>query len=154
MLQFHGDNFKIIIVEPNLQVYADCTASHLTSDKNISIYAGLTPSELYSDLELIHFLLKKPTIIAHPASFNLYQDYFKKVLTFEAPEKITDVMGFVGNIEVKKYLSRFNLDSTFEEVLYTQIPSKPLFDEIDFLAMALVEMTKRSHEKNLYLEDI
>jgi hypothetical protein len=140
--EFHGDDFKIIVIEPNVQVYDECVKLNLLHKKNIVIYSGFTSTELFSDLDLIHFLLKKPAMIAHPASFNLYQNYFKKVLTFEAPQDIGSIQDFIESPEIKKYLDGFDQSQTFEDVLYDEIPSKAILDEYDFLTMALNEMTK------------
>lgn len=153
LIQFHGENFRIIVIEPNVQVYEDCVSADLLNKKNVLVYPGFNSNELYSDLELIHFLLRKPAIIAHPPSFNLYQQYFKNILTFEAPQTINAILGFVESVEIKEYLGTFNPDSTLEEILYNEIPNKTQFTQTDFLAMALAEMTKKSHEKKLELGD-
>jgi hypothetical protein len=143
---FHGDNFKVIIIEPNIQVYEDCINFDLLNKKNVLIYSGFNPNELYSDLDLVHFLLRKPAMIAHPPSFNLYQYYFKTILTFEAPKSIGAILDFVESSEIKNYLGQFSPDETMTEVIFNQIPQKQQLSEIDFLAMALVEMTKKSHD--------
>lgn len=148
---FHGDNFKVIVIEPNVKVYEDCLQFDLLNKKNVLVYSGFTSKELYSDLDLVHFLLRKPAMIAHPPSFNLYQNYFKTILTFEAPQTINEILGFVSSEEIKKYLTGFDPSTTLEEVLYNQIPTKKQFEQTDFLAMALFEMTKKSHEKKLGL---
>lgn len=147
LTQFHGDNFKVIVIEPNIQVYDDSIAFDLLNKKNVLVYSGFDSKELYSDLDLVHFLLRKPAMIAHPPSFNLYQNYFKKILTFEAPQSISGIMDFVTSSDVKKYLENFNSGSTLEEVLFHEIPTKAQFESMDFLAMALVEMTKGSYVK-------
>lgn len=142
--EIHGDNFKIIVIDPNRQVYEDCLRLDLINKKNLLIYSGYNSKELYSDLDLIHFLLRKPAMIAHPASFNLYQVYFKDFLTFEAPTKIEDIITFSEVSEIKKYLSSLDKESTFDEELFKNLPQKDHFSRMDFLAMALVEMTKGS----------
>lgn len=144
--EFHGNNFKVIVVEPNIQVYEDCIANELLNKKNVLVYAGFNSNELYSDLDFVHFLLRKPAMVAHPPSFNLYQYYFKTILTFEAPKTIGGILEFVENEKIKRYLKRFENEETLENVLYNQVPMKKTFDESDFLAMALVEMTKKSVE--------
>ena len=148
---FHGDNFRVIVIEPSSQVYEDCIANNLLNKKNVLIYSGFSSSELYGDLDLIHFLLRKPAMIAHPASFNLHHNYFKNILTFEAPQSIKAILGFVSTSEIKKYLGGLDPDATLEDVLYNEIPKKKDLLETDFLAMALVEMTKNSHLKKLDL---
>lgn len=144
MTEFHGNNFKIVVIEPNHDVHQDCLKLDLINKKNVLVYSGFTANELYSDLDLIHFLLRKPAMLAHPASFNLYQMYFKTFLTFEAPTKLSEIVKFTEVREVKSYLQLFNPESTMTEALYTELPKKEQFNSMDFLAMALVEMTKGS----------
>lgn len=147
MTELHGNNFKIIVIEPNHQVHQDCIALDLLNKKNVLVYSGFTAEELYRDLDLIHFLLRKPAMIAHPASFNLYQMYFKTFLTFEAPTQLDEISKFTEVREVKNYFKTFDSNNTFETAFYTTLPQKEQFNSMDFLAMALVEMTKRSGEK-------
>lgn len=149
LTEMHGNDFKVVVIEPSSRVHEECLALDLLNKKNVLVYSGFTANELYSDLDLIHFLLRKPAMIAHPASFNLYQLYFKNFLTFEAPTKIEEISKFTEVDEVKKYLKQFDASSTFEESFYNVLPKKSEFSEMDFLAMALVEMTKKTHESSL-----
>lgn len=144
MTELHGNNFKIVVIEPNHDVHEDCLKLDLLNKKNVLVYSGFTANELYSDLDLIHFLLRKPAMLAHPASFNLYQMYFKTFLTFEAPVKLGDILRFTEIREVKSYLQLFNPESTMNEALFEELPKKDQFNTMDFLAMALGEMTKGS----------
>lgn len=144
----HGDKFKIIVIEPNINVYNDCIELGLLNKKNVLIYAGFTAKELYSDIDLIQFLLKKPTVIAHPPSFNLYQIYFKNFLTYEAPKTIGASQDYIAHDAVKRYLSSFESDSKLSDILNVTIPEKSRFDEMDFIAMALAEMTKATRHND------
>ena len=149
LTELHGDDFKIIVIEPNTRVHEECVSLNLLDKKNVLVYSGFTSNELYSDLDLIHFLLRKPAMIAHPASFNLYQSYFKEFLTFEAPTKIEEILKFTEVNEIKNYLKKFDGNSTFDQAFYNQLPKIQEFSEMDFLAMALVEMTKKSQDIGL-----
>ena len=153
LCSLHGNDFNVIVIEPNRFVYEDCHSYNLLNKKNCTVYNAYTASELYTDLDFIHFLLEKPAIIAHPASFNLYQRYFKDILTFEAPKDIGSIIKYVETSEIKKYLTLFNSDENLEDVLYQQIPTKTQFSDMDFLTMALVEMTKKTHLKSLELRE-
>lgn len=148
LAKIHGDNFKIVVIEPNIQVYNDCIDLGLLNKKNVLIYAGYSAEELYSDIDLVHFLLRKPTVIAHPPSFNLYQLYFKNILGYEAPKTIGESQVFIQNETVKNYLSKFNPTAKLSEILNISVPEKSRFEEMDFLAMALAEMTKSSKNSN------
>lgn len=147
LTELHGNNFKVIVIEPNMQVHQECMNLDLLNKKNVLVYAGFTANELYTDLDLIHFLLRKPAMIAHPASFNLYQAYFKSFLTFEAPTSMESIVNFTETKEVKSYLKKFDSQISFDEALYKQVPQKSQFTNMDFLAMAMIEMTKKSIEK-------
>ncbi len=148
MTEFHGNDFRIIVIEPNLEVHKDCITNELLNKKNVLVYSDFTSNELYSDLDLIHFLLRKPAMIAHPASFNLYQNYFKSFLTFQAPESIEAILTFTQTQEIVTYLKKFDAGSTFNQALFETLPQLNNFDEMDFLAMAMVEMTKKSIDMN------
>lgn len=147
--EFHGENYKVIIIEPNLDVYRDCINQELVAKNNVLIYAAYTTSELYSDQKLVHYLLRKPAIIAHGPSFNLYQEYYKSFLTFSAPTSNKEIISFIENETIKTYLKQFSADSTLEEVLANEIVTKTQLTEMDMVAMALWEMTKASKEVEL-----
>jgi hypothetical protein len=147
LTEYHGNNFKIVVIEPSLQVHQDCLEFGLLNKKNVLIYSSFTSSELYSDIELVNFLLRKPAMIAHPPSFNLYQYYFKTFLTFEAPVQIEEIIKSTEVLEVKKYLQSFDGHMSFEDAVYQGLPLKKSFTSMDFLAMAMVEMTKGSLEQ-------
>lgn len=144
--EFHGDNYKVIIIDPNIEVYNDYCEQSTIANKNVLIYGGSTTHELYRDQKLIHFLLKKPAIIAHGPSFNLYQQYFKSFLTFEAPTANSEVVKFIENDNVINYLKQFEKEATLEETLINEVATKNEFSEMDMIAMALLEMTKSSKE--------
>jgi hypothetical protein len=148
LTEFHGSNYKIVVIEPAPQVHQDCLEFGLLNKKNVLVYSGFTSNELYSDIELVNFLLKKPAMIAHPPSFNLYQYYFKTFLTFEAPIQIEEIIKFTEVQEVKKYLQSFDKLMSFEDAIYQGLPLKKNFTSMDFLAMAMVEMTKGSLEQS------
>ena len=149
LTKFHNDNFSVIVIEPNAQVFEECSALNLINKKNVLIYSGFSSNELYKDIDLIHFLLRKPAMVAHPPSFNLYHSYYKNILTFEAPQNIKYILEYISAKIIKNYLSAFNPETTMDEVLYGEIPSKSQYKETDFLAMALFEMTKSNHAKKL-----
>jgi len=152
LTEFHQENFSVIVIEPNSQVFEECSALNLINKKNVLVYSGFSSSELYRDIDLIHFLLRKPAMIAHPPSFNLYHSYFKNILTFEAPQDIKNINEYISTKEIQNYLSAFDQNTTLNEVLYNEIPNKGQLKETDFLAMALFEMTKSNHAKKLIME--
>ncbi len=146
MANVHGEKFSVIIIEPNPEIYHDCLNANLLNKKNVLVYSGYEARELYADIDLVHFLLRKPAVIAHPPSFNLYQDYFKEVLTFEAPKKIASILEYVTSNEIKTYLGQLDDFETLDHFLYSDLPGRTVMNNMDFLCMALAEMTKNAKE--------
>lgn len=143
----HGDHFKIVIIEPNLQVYNDVLTTGLLDRNNALVYSGFRANELYHDIDLVNFLLRKPTVIAHPASFNLYQDYFKSILTYEAPKSIGQSLENVTNAEIRNYLSQFDPNITLDEIINSiKKDSSGISEEIDFLSLAMNEICLASSQ--------
>jgi len=101
---YHGNDYKVVVIEPNEQVYRDCVANHLFPNKNIEVYSGENLQQIYSELNLVKFLIEKPAIVSHPASFGLYQNYFKSFLEFTAEKDLGSITKFVTNRELKSYL--------------------------------------------------
>lgn len=146
MSQVHGDNFRIVIVEPNAQIYHDCLNLELLNKKNVLVYSGYLPQELYADIDLIHFLLRKPAVVPHPPSFNLYQEYFKEILTYEAPKRIPAIQDSLNVKEVKNYLAQLEDHDTMDTFLFQDLPKRSELKGMDFLCMALSEMTKNAKD--------
>lgn len=146
--EIHGSHFKIIVIEPNPVVYHDCLNLELLNKENVLVYPGLNVGELYRDVDLVHFLLKKPSIIAHPPSFNLYQNYFKDFLTFSAATSVKEVVSEIKIPEIKDYFFRLDENKTLENALDREFQNKKTFETIDFLAMAFREMIKTKHDEN------
>lgn len=111
------DDYRVFVIEPNEKTTAEVSKQKLISDyKNISILSNKEAKELYDHDELIEFMLSSPTIIAHPASFNLYRDYFREFMTYKAPITIKDLIEGIGyhNNDLSKSIERYKQDSIFE----------------------------------------
>jgi hypothetical protein len=142
--KMHNGEFKVVVIEPNTQVYHDCLKLNLLHKKNVVVYSGYLSKDLYQDLDLVNFLLRKPSVIAHPPTFNLYSAYFKEVLTFEASPKIEHMIEFISDKSLKAYLNELEPHTTLETFLYEDLPKRTIHQGLDFLMMALGEMNKKS----------
>lgn len=133
----HGDNFKVIVIEPNLKVTNDARELNLVNEDDVIIYAGEDVNSLYQDSELVDFLTNKPTIIAHPSSFSLYQTYFKGFLSFEAKSDSETTMGVIQNEEFYNYLKDFGSFDSIESLIDGTILNQTVLkDEKDHLMLA------------------
>ncbi len=140
-----GQNYKIIVIEPNEKVFSDYKKYSVINNSNLEIYAAEEIVELYKKKEFVDYLLNKPGIISHPASFNLYENYFKNLLSYKAPRTVSSFSEYISSDLVKECVSTLNQDldviSAIDEKLYT---SKSLKNNDDHFLMAFQEMVKGS----------
>lgn len=135
--QYHGENFKIMVIEPNLKVTNDARELNLINEDDVIIYAGEDVPSLYQDSELVDFLTSKPTIIAHPSSFSLYQAYFKQFLSHEATSDAQTTLGVIQNEDFYNYLREFGEFNSVESLIdLTILNQTVLKDEKDHLMLA------------------
>jgi len=141
----YGEDFKIFVLEPGVEIYNYYLEINETRDPNIAIIAGRDIKSIYEDHDLIDFLLKKPAVISHPASFNLHNDYFTKFLKYSAPNTLGEISGSMRSRELKEYIGEYHQDSGFDEFLHT-VKEKHIHSEpLDFFFLALNEIT-REHD--------
>ncbi len=137
--QHHGDNFKIAVIEPNKKTYeyfkAYCKLE--ISDKNIQIYSEENIKKLYSDPTLISFLVNRPGVIAHTASFNLYKDFFKQYLGHQAQNSLEEISQIITDNTFKQYLENQIQNSDYNSFIKNKKDSKNDFDnDMDFFMLA------------------
>ena len=140
-----GTNYKVIVIEPNEKVYRDYVEYNELSDSNLTIYAGHEVRDLYRNRELVNYLLTKPAIIAHPASFNLYEDYYKNLLSYQAPKNVASFDDYIESLVLRDNLKRLNKDQELTTAIKELINTKKeQLDTTDHFFMAYHEMVKGS----------
>ncbi|PIK14445.1 hypothetical protein [Halobacteriovorax sp. JY17] len=142
-----GQEYRIVVIEPNEKVYSDYKKYSFIDNPNIQIYSAEEISELYKKKEFVNYLLNKPGIISHPASFNLYENYFKNLLSYKAPRTVGSFSDYLSTEDVKESIKNLNpnldLMSAIDESLY---PKEAPVNNNDHFLMAFKEMVKGSLE--------
>lgn len=140
--------FKIVVIEPNEQVARDCIEQGLINENEVYICSSISAQEFYQNKDLIHFLLKKPAIINHSASFNLYQDYFRELLSYEADQVTERSIECVELPKLKEYLLTLDQEKTVWQNVEAVSRKQVFSSEMDFLLMAFKSMTEKSMVMN------
>ena len=135
-LQTLNKPFKIIVIEPNTQVYNDWVDLNLKAFIDFTCFHGNEIKEIYREKELIEALLNRPSIIAHPASFNLYKKYFSELLTYKSPNTVKEIIEVIEDKDLIQYLNNFSSDMAFNEVLNNIIPKKQNLENLENLDSA------------------
>lgn len=131
----HRKDAKLAIIEPSLSIIEDCKRLNLLPEGDISIFHAEDPIALYSNQKLIHFLLQRPHLLFHPATYNVYSDYFKAYLSYRPDNKIQSLLHLIQNEELKNYLQQFSLDFELKDIL-EKLHQKGPQQEMDFLLLA------------------
>lgn len=136
--KYHGKDFMVSVIEPCQETISRWREIYPKSlGENVKIYQENIPQDLYAKAELVEFLTLKPGVISHPASFNLYSEYFKAYLTHMAPLKISCIQELIKDKAIQDYLGTFNTDNDLEDLFFNIKKVKPVLDhELDFLFLA------------------
>lgn len=137
--------FRIVVIEPNIKVAEDCLAESIVNTNDVYVAYGKTAQEFYSNKDLIHFLLKKPAVINHAASFNLYTDYFRELLSFEADQSLESCSQQTDFDELKDYFSKLDSTMSLWDNIKTISEENTLCSDLDFLMLAFKNMTEKSN---------
>lgn len=136
--------FKIVIIEPSIQVAQDCLSENIISSNDVYLSYGKSAQEFYGNKDLIHFLLKKPAIINHAASFNLYNDYFRTLLSYEADQSLSSCTQQTDFPELKEYFTKLNQEENLWGNIKNISEKGSLNNDLDFLMLAFRNMTEKS----------
>ena len=138
----HGTDYQVIVIEPNEEVYRDCIKYNLFPNKNIKVFSGFDLHQIYSDTDLINFLIKKPAIISHPASFELYRGFFEAFMTYKSPTDISSVTKYIESKELRSYLYTDSNSHSLDNFLRDNILSKTkLNSNYDHLLLAFSHLS-------------
>ena len=138
------ENYQILIIEPNLKIVTDCESLGLLPAGNISIFSGIEPNDLFQNEEFLEFLLEKPAILPHPASFNLNSTYFKNFLAFRSDKSLEAVISQIRSPEIKNYLEQFPKEATIDFILNEGISKNDnLESPLDYFFLLLKNIKER-----------
>ena len=146
---YHNGNYSIVVVEPNQQIAQDCVTVRKLNNENVKLYIKKTVESLYFDENLVSFLLKRPSIISHPPSFNLYKDYFKEFLTYKSPQNISWMKNISLDKDLRKFLNELNPQQDIDSYIKDELMQKRIVkNENEYLLLALYHLVKKDNFKD------
>jgi hypothetical protein len=140
MKALYGDDYRIFVIEPHNELYKkwkELKPNILSPRVKVVHYSEV--KDFYKDKELVSFLSDKPSILPHPASFQLNESFYKTFMTFHYPTSLKESLFFIEDSEFAEYLQQQDLSQSTDEFTES-IKSKPFIQGNDFIALALKEM--------------
>jgi hypothetical protein len=131
-------SYEIIILEPNEKLVEDFISTRAFEDKNIRIICKQKVKDLFSDWNFVQFLMKKPCIIKHDASFILEKEFYTNFLGYQASKDIINFKGLLSEDAKDLFQTRDarNFNSYVEEIK----DSGRIVDRNEYLVLALNEL--------------
>lgn len=136
----HHQEIGILIVEPNTQIIEDYL-NEFGAEKKAAIIHHNTIDEYFLDETLVDFLLLKPAIVKHDASFELNKDFFSKFLSFRPTQEICKYDQILECGEYKNYLTNYS-SITFNQLVSNIKNSRRINNKNDFLTLAINEVAQ------------
>jgi hypothetical protein len=131
--------FEIVVIEPNVELAKKATALIKPTKGHITVYKGQNLESYYSNMELLNFLVQKPTILTHLASLNANEDFFKSFMKFKASKTLKSIIKSTQDKELKVYLENFNDNYTLKDIS-RQIAETTITNNFDYLILTLGSM--------------
>lgn len=118
---------EIVVIEKNDQIYRHCLKIKGESFfSQVKFIVGNTVEEIYQNYNFVRFLSCHPVIIPLQAAFDLDQDYFSHLLTYQAPNKLENIAPIIRNQELKDYFTTFPPQITIEELVHSMGSKKEI----------------------------
>ncbi len=138
---YHPGNWNIYVIDPYSELHEKALEENEINSERVKVIVGKTINELYHDLSFVKFLVSKPAVISHAASFNLYESYFREFLTHKEGVSLKDISSVISSPTLRDYLTTQDESQTFDNFLTNRAGASTL-EEFDHLALALYEMSK------------
>ncbi len=138
----HGKNYSISVIEPNeklISLWKEYRQVSTTS--RVRIVGHSEPQRFYLDELLTDFLVSKPSIISHTASFQLNESFYKDFMSFSYPKDTISSSRFVSNNELRDQLREAKEPSTADHISTSE--QKKNLNKWDFLTLAIKQFSKQ-----------
>ena len=138
----YGVNYEVSVIEPNKELITLWKEyRQVTTSSRVRIVGHSDPQRFYEDELLTDFLVSKPSIISHTASFQLNESFYKDFMSFSYPKDTTSSSRFVSNEGLRKELLEAKQPSTTDYINANE--AKKDLKKWDFFSLALKQFSKQ-----------
>lgn len=138
MNNYHS-HYEILVLEPNKELINTFMETRPFEDKNIKVIHLDNNENLYSNHSFVKFLMNKPSVLRHEASFSVSDTSFKDFLKFKSSES-TEVYKNTLSETSKKVMNLFH--SNHIEAQQEILNRGQLNYQSDYLVMAFNKLIK------------
>jgi hypothetical protein len=132
--------YKIIVLETNENLIEEFKATRNFEDKNIEIVHYTSPEKLYDSIHFIKFLMTKPSVLKHEASYALEIEKFSAFLKYKSSAQVSTYRNQLKLIDQTQIALDDNL--TLAESAQRIVSNRKMSSPQEYLTMALTEVVK------------
>jgi len=139
-----NNDFEIVILEPNERLVEDFIGTRDFEDKNIKIVCKQKVKELFNDWNFVQFLMDKPCIIKHDASYVLEKEFYSSFLAYQAPK---DIVNYKENLsQNSKDIFSTRDERSLQSFTESILNSRKILNHNEFLLLALNEVANMEYK--------
>jgi hypothetical protein len=138
--EIYQDNYKIMVIEPIKELVEEYEKLNLNKTSSVEIINELDIVKLYKNKDFLSFLIQKPSLIYHPASFNLFRKYYEAVVTYKAPVDIGSTLDEIMDESLRENMGEYPQDISMSEISkWIESKNNRKMNETDLLLLAFNE---------------
>lgn len=143
----HGQSAKVIVIESN-KALVDRFINY-TNDKNINVEFNIFTGDvksIYSNDTVLNFLLNRPQVLVHRASFQKDKEYYHQLLQYNANQSIDSYWSLLRP-GLKEYLTQYSGSNKTIEDIISDTATKQKLTEQDYFMQFLNSIRDANTEK-------
>lgn len=140
-LRKNFNEYQIIVIEPNSTLIEDFVKRHAFDDENIKIINTNSVSTLYHNSDFVNFLMQKPCVVKHEASFSINKEFFTNLLSYKAETNISDYKNLFS-VEAKQIIDE-NVKDSIQGYIANLQNKRTIANKQEFLALAFNAIINR-----------
>jgi hypothetical protein len=128
--------YEVVVIEPNQATFNNWKElKPVILSSRVRVVCLDTIDDYFKDRLLLDFLVLKPSVISHTASFELHEDFYKSFMCYQYAKDTSSSAEFVEDKKLHEYLLKE--DATSTQDLLEKTHGKSKLSEWDFITMSL-----------------
>ena len=137
-------DYRIVVLETNRDLIGLVEEQNLVPSERIKVFHLEDYKKLYAERSFVNFLMQKPCLLKHEASFSLHKEKYAGFLTYKSHKKIKDYSDQLTN--TTRELISLNPDYTISEIAKSIKSSGHITNRSQYLTLALDELLTQTRK--------
>jgi hypothetical protein len=137
-------DYRIVVLETNRDLIGLVEEQNLVPSERIKVFHLEDYKKLYAERSFVNFLMQKPCVLKHEASFALHKEVYAGFLTYKSDKKIKSYSDQLTS--TTKELISIDLNCTIGEIATMIKSSGKISERGQYLTLALDELLTQTRK--------